>query len=168
MFSGFNFQVNHRKDSVACVFGDVTRWEGESRGIKGMGKGRRWMQGDRFWKLSVFLYYQVTLTFLSEKVAIARLRPTPRNIFMKNVRSAAFAQKQEIHNISSIKKALLWQLVTGSYQCNTSFKMNACRISRTRATVPAFHNAKTAAPVMIASTLLGNPALAGSCGTAGF
>ncbi len=46
-------------------------------------------------------------TFLSEKVSMQGIAPRTGTYSRKNVRCAAFAQKQETLNNSSVKKALL-------------------------------------------------------------
>lgn len=108
MCSGFNFQPNHRKHSVACVLGDVTQCHVEEGGRKTSNKrdGKRAGMDARgsFLKTErISVSSGDLLTFLSKNV---RHSPTPRKMLMKNGRCAAFAQKQETLNISSVKKGL--------------------------------------------------------------
>ncbi len=90
----------------------MLRREGESHGIKGWKKGRNECNGVVFESRAYFCIIRWPLDFSFWESFYAGHRPTPRNIFTKNVRCAAFAQKQETLNNSSVKKALLWQLVT--------------------------------------------------------
>lgn len=168
VFSGFNFQSNHKRLSTACVLRDVTQCHvvvgGEKTCVKIMWKGGDGCRGVVFWKLGVSSGDPVDFSF--RKSCYARHRPTPRKVFTKNVRCAVFAQKQETVNISSIKKkTLLWQLVTAWELPQHHARPNEsnglllhARISQTCATVPTFHIEETAAPVIIVSTLMENPA----------
>lgn len=95
----------------------MLRWEGERHEIKEEirdGKKRAEMDaGGSFSKAEcISISSDDLLTFLSEKVSMQGITPRPGNFFVKNVRCAAFAQKQETVNISSTKNALLWQLLT--------------------------------------------------------
>lgn len=82
MCSGFNFQSNHRKHSVACVLGDVTQCHVEEGGRKTQNKrdGKRAEMDARgsFLKAEcISVSSGDLLTFLSEKVSMQGIAPRP-------------------------------------------------------------------------------------------